>query len=86
MKNSFKNYSLAVLTILFLFSCDNISKEAENRLNELKNKTDSLDSLINKEVDKVKTLDTLIEKERNKVKKLDTLINKTSSRLDNILK
>jgi copper homeostasis protein CutC len=75
------------LTILIPFSltaCDSLSNEVENKLNELKNKTESLDSLINKEVDKVLTLDSLINKESVKVKILDTLINKSSSQLDSI--
>jgi hypothetical protein len=44
----------------------------ENKLNELQNKTESLDSMINKEVDKVK--------------KLDTLIHKSSAHIDSIAK
>jgi PBP1b-binding outer membrane lipoprotein LpoB len=43
-----KKYFLTVLVLLFLASCSNLSKEAEKRLDELKNKTESLDYLINK--------------------------------------
>lgn len=86
MKNFFLNYFLVMLAIFFLSSCGDLTKEAEKRLNELENKTETLDSLINKEVDKVLALDSLINFESDKVKKLDSLINKSSSKLDSIAK
>jgi len=90
MKNTSNKYFLpilvAVLVTVFLVSCGNLSNEVENKLNELKNKTESLDSIINKEVDKVITLDSLINGESEKVKKLDSLINKNSLKLDSISK
>lgn len=67
-----------------LSACGNISTEVENKIQELKMKTESLDSLINKEVDKVLTLDSLVNMESEKVKKLDTLIHQSSSQLDSI--
>lgn len=86
MKNFLKNCFLLMLAIFFLSSCGDLNKEAEKRLDELKNKTESLDSLINKEVDKVLALDSLINRESDKVKKLDSIINKSSSKLDSISK
>ncbi len=77
---------VVLLIIFFLTSCGNISSEAEKKFNELKAKTDALDSLITKEVDKVVQLDSLINKESEKVKQLDTLLNKSTSRLDSIAK
>jgi septal ring factor EnvC (AmiA/AmiB activator) len=82
MKN-IKNYFLLLVSFFFL-SCSDISKEAEKKLNELKIKSESLDSMIIKEVDKVKSLDSLINYEHDKVKKLDSLVNRTSSKLDSI--
>ena len=71
--NYFPNKLFLTIVITFsLTACGDLSNEVENKLNELKNKTESLDSNINKEVDKVK--------------KLDTSINKSSSQLDSISK
>ncbi len=85
--NNFPIMILLIIVVTFSFTaCGNLSNDVENRLNTLKNKTKSLDSIINKEVDKVSTLDSLINKESEKVKKLDTLINKTSYQLDSISK
>lgn len=79
-----KTYPVLILSIFILFSCSDLSQEAEKKLDELKNKSESLDSMINKEVEKVKSLDSTIHAENDKVKKLDSLVRKTSSRLDSI--
>ncbi len=70
--------------VVILTACGNLSKEVENKLNELQDKTGALDSLINKEVDKVLSLDSIIQNETEKVKKLDSLINKSTSKLDSV--
>jgi peptidoglycan hydrolase CwlO-like protein len=81
----FPKHLVPALLLAFSFTaCGNLSNEVENKLNALKNKTETLDSTINKEFEKVSTLDSLINKESEKVKKLDTLINSTSSRLESI--
>jgi septal ring factor EnvC (AmiA/AmiB activator) len=77
---------LTIFAAFLLTACNNLSNEVENKLQQLKSKTESLDSLINKEVEKVSTLDSLINGESDKVKKLDSLINTNSSRLDSIVK
>ncbi|MBK9715942.1 MAG: hypothetical protein IPO85_00135 [Saprospiraceae bacterium] len=85
MKNILKNFLLLAVMGL-LVSCGDLSKKIEEKLNELSNKTDHLDSLVNKEFDKVKSLDSLINFESDKIKALDSLVNKSSSRLDSIAK
>jgi hypothetical protein len=72
-----------IMTVLFI-SCSDISKKVEDRLNDLNNKAESLDTLLNKEIDKVMELDSIINRERDKVKVLDSLIDKSSSRIDSI--
>ena len=84
MKHSLLHYVLPVVTIISLTSCDNLSNKVENKLDELKSKTESLDSLINKEVEKVSTLDSIINGESDKVKKLDSLIHTKASKIDSI--
>ncbi len=84
MKYFLNKLILTILATFSLTSCGNLSKEVENKLNDLKRKTESLDSIINKEVDKVLTLDSLINSESDKFKKLDSLININSSKLDSI--
>jgi NADP-dependent 3-hydroxy acid dehydrogenase YdfG len=84
MNKFFRTNLLPILSVAILTACGNLSKEVENKLNDLKNKTESLDSVINKEVDKVLALDSLINSENDKVKKLDSLINNAASKLDSI--
>lgn len=78
------NSFLAMGALFFLFSCGDLSQEAEKRLNELREKTAALDTLINKEVDKVLALDSLIDSEKGKVKELDSLVKKAGTKLDSI--
>ena len=72
------------MSIGLFISCGDISKKAEEKINELSSKADELDSLVNKELKKVNTLDSLISKEGAKVKKLDSLVNKSTSKIDSI--
>jgi len=47
--NYFPNKLFLTIVITFsLNACGNLSNEVENKLNELKKKTESLDSIINK--------------------------------------
>ncbi len=84
MKHIHSLFLVAIIACFFFTACSNMSNDIENKLNELKSKTESLDSTINKEVNKVLTLDSLISSENEKVKKLDSLINKNTSKLDSI--
>lgn len=78
--------SVAALFVLFtITSCGQLNSEVEKQLNELKSKTETLDSLVNSEVDKVLTLDTLINTEKAKLQEIDSLLNKNKSKLDAIL-
>jgi len=84
MKNLLRKGVPVIVSIGLLASCGDMSKKVEEKINELSNKTDELDSLVNKELDKVIALDSLINMEGEKVKKLDSLINKSSSKIDSI--
>lgn len=85
MNKTLKVGTLGMIFLLLAASCGELSKRAEDKLNQLEQKTNELDSLVNKEVDKVKALDTLINLENKKVQKLDSLINKSSSKMDSLL-
>ena len=76
---------LSLMMMLFFISCSEMGRKVEERLDDLNNKAESLDSLVNKEVDKVLILDSIINRESEKVKKLDSLIDRSASRLDSIV-
>jgi len=84
MKMHFK-IVLSLLMIMLFISCTEMGRKVEERLDDLNNKAESLDSLVNKEVEKVLTLDSIITKESEKVKQLDSLIERSASRLDSIV-
>ncbi len=78
------NTLLLISVAGLLISCGDVSNRIEEKLNELNNKAEQLDSLVNKEVDKVLALDSLINMESKKVKELDSLVRKSSSKIDSI--
>jgi hypothetical protein len=73
------------MLLLLFISCTEMGRKVEEKLYDLNNKAESLDSLVNKEVDKILILDSIINRESEKVKKLDSLIEKSASRLDSIV-
>lgn len=75
---------LAFFSIPF-FSCSDVSRKVDEKIEQLLKKTESLDSLLNQEIDKVLTLDSLIDMENQKVIKLDSLIQNSSSKLDSVV-
>lgn len=83
MKLHSKPFILIFVMLFVLTACGKLSNEVE-KLNELKTKVESIDSLVDNEINKVKKLDTIIKKESDKVKKLDTLIRKSTSQIDSI--
>ncbi len=76
---------IALMGIGVFTSYSDFSKKAEEKLIQLEQKTNKLDSLVNKELDKVIALDTLINFENKKIERLDSLINKSTSKLDSII-
>jgi hypothetical protein len=84
MKNHFYNSFVLITFTGVLISCGDISKQAEEKINQLNAKTEKLDSLVNKELKKVNSLDSIINKEGARVKKLDSLITKSTSKIDSI--
>lgn len=86
MRNLYKSSLPLIMAVGLLTSCGDVSKKVEEKLDNLNNKAEQLDSLVNKEINKVMALDTLINIESDKIKKLDSLINKSNSQLDSISK
>jgi hypothetical protein len=85
MKKVMKKILLVAFLSVTFFSCRDLSRKVDDKIDMLIKKTESLDSLLNQEVDKVLTLDSLIDKELQKVIKLDSLIKKSSSKLDSVV-
>ena len=85
MKNLIKVTLPLVLTILLFTSCSEASRRVNEKLDEITNKAEQLDSIVNSEVDKVTKLDSLINQEDARLKKLDSLVKNTSSKVDTII-
>ena len=85
MKNLIKFTLPLILTVLLFTSCSEASRRVNEKLDEITNKAEQLDSIVNSEVNKVLKLDSLINQEDVRLKKLDSLVNKTSSKVDTII-
>ena len=83
MRNQIK-IMLPLMSMFLFISCGEMTKKVEDKLQDLTNKANSLDTLIKKEIDKVMALDSIINLEGDKIKMIDSLINKSSSKLDSI--
>lgn len=86
MKHWFKKMLLIAISSPFLGACSEMSTKVEQQLNELKTKTESLDSLVNQEIEKVIQLDSVLMEETEKVKKMDSIIQKSASAVDSLAK
>ncbi|WP_017732676.1 hypothetical protein [Nafulsella turpanensis] len=87
MKLLLKSNLISLLAITILISCDELSKNAEGRLNEIiNNKTEQLDSMVNSEINKVFEIDSARNLKDKTIKKLDSLVNDASSKFDSVAK
>ncbi|WP_017730733.1 hypothetical protein [Nafulsella turpanensis] len=85
IKSLLKSNLLLLIAIGLLVSCDELSENAEGRINEIINsQTERLDSMVNNEINKVLEIDSVINLKDDKVKKLDSLVNNASSKLDSV--
>lgn len=65
------------LCCFIIIGCTQVQEETNKRLQKLKTKANTLDSLMGRELDRIQQLDSLVEHEFNKVNTLDSLINST---------
>lgn len=85
MKLLLKSNLIQFIAIVLLTSCDELSKSAEGRINEIiNNKTEQLDSMVNNEINKVVNIDSVVNLEDDTIKKYDSLVNDASSRFDSV--
>ncbi len=85
MKNILKISYLLVFFSITFFSCSEVNKKVDEKIERIYNKTKTIDSVLKQEIDKILTLDSLIDKEQQKILKLDSLLQKSSSKLDSIV-
>jgi len=67
MKNLLNKFSVLIIAVFMLTACGELSKNVEKKLDELQEKTESIDSLIREEVDKVLPIDSLIDASSTKL-------------------
>ena len=72
---SLKTIFQFLFAVILFTSCNELRNEVDNQLNEVKNKTNYLDSTVKDKIHKAKDIDTLIKKESENLKNLERLTN-----------
>ncbi len=73
------------MSIGLFSSCTEVSKQVEEKLNELKTKAVQIDSIVDTGVRKIKQLDTLVNSKTDKIQVVDSLVNEGSLKIDSIV-
>ena len=73
-----------LMSIGLFYSCTEVSKQVEEKLDKLKNTAVQIDSIVDSGVRKIKQLDTLVNSETDKKQLIDSLVNKGSLKIDSI--
>lgn len=79
-----KSNLISFVAVVLLTSGCEFSRQAEEKLNEINNKVERLDSTVNNEINKVRELDSMINFEGSEIRKVDSLINNASSKFDSV--
>lgn len=85
MMRTLRTFVVLVLINIICISCGDMRRRADEKIDRLMKKTESLDSLISEELDKVLVLDSIINKGSEKARELDSLVDKSASRLDSMV-
>lgn len=77
---------LVIIVITLFFSCGDVTKKVEDKMNLLNTKTLMLDSIINNKLESVGNLDSLIDSQSGKIQKLDSVFTDSTTKIDSIAK
>lgn len=86
MKKLFKNSFIIFFSIGLLVSCSESRKKATEKLNELNEKTEELNSALDDGFKKIESLDSVVRSGAEQIKEYDSLITKSTSKIDSIAK
>ena len=84
MKNIFKPFLLLFVTAGFLVSCEESRQRATEKLNELNQKTEELNSVLDDGLQKIESLDSVVRSGAEQIKEYESLVTKSTSKIDSI--
>lgn len=86
MKQLIKHSSILLLTVGFLTSCSESRKRATEKLNELNQQAEELNSTVDDGLKKIESFDSVVRTGAGQIKKYDSIIKRGSSKIDSIAK
>ena len=86
MKNSLKLNILVFVAACFLVSCEESRQRATEKLNELNEKTEELNTVLDDGLQKIESLDSVVRSGAEQIKEYDSLVTRSTSKLDSIAK
>ena len=86
MKQLIKYSSILLITTIFLVSCSESRKRATEKLNELNQQAEELNSAVDDGLKKIESFDSVVRTGAGQIKEYDSLIKRNSSKIDSIAK
>lgn len=86
MKNILRHSFILLFSIIFLVSCEESRKRATDKLNELNERTEELNTAIDNGLEKIESIDSVVRKGTEQLREVDSLVTKSTSKLDSIAK
>ena len=86
MKNILKPFLLLFVTAGFVASCEEHRQRATEKLDELNQKTEELNSAIDSGLQKMESLDSVVRTGAEQIKEYDSLVTRSTSKIDSIAK
>lgn len=86
MKVILAKTALLLFTAGFLVSCEESRQKATEKLNELNQKTEELNTVLDDGLQKIESLDSVVRSGADQIKEYDSLVTRSTSRLDSIAK
>lgn len=80
-----KKILVVALAAGFFASCGDVSRKVNEKIEELTQKSESLDSLVNNEINEILPIDSLMKTEQEKFTQIDSLVQKPIKKLDSIV-
>lgn len=77
-------YTMLVFVVGIFLACQESRERAAQKLNELNDQIEQVNTTLNDGIKKIESLDSIIGAETKQIKEIDSLIRSTSTKIDSI--
>ena len=86
MKRIHKYAVIALIATGFLYSCDETRKRATERLDEINQQAEDINTEIDKGLKQVESFDSVVRSGTEQIREYDSLVKNSTSKIDSIAK